>query len=278
MIITCFLNYLILGILVIFSPPANGSFNAAVNNTLMNLEYNCLLRRKMFLHGGRDVDWRASPWVALLYLPDDLNQCRCGATLVTPRFVLTAAHCLEMCPRRNELRVCFGASLITSSSSCLKNFGIEQRVVHEEFSWSEQVNDIALLKLDGIVNSKGPIEPVCLPISSALNDFYAVPEVTFMAYGWGTTELRVHSRTLQMIIVKETPCAYDTDGMYFCTSSHIVDSCQGDSGGPLVVDRTQFGIIAHGRYPGACGVAGGAFNTNVSYFMPWIVDKLSIHW
>ncbi|XP_041675029.1 granzyme B(G,H)-like [Drosophila eugracilis] len=262
MIKTCFQCALIWGILFLNPAPATGSFSAARITTLMNLKYNCDMHNRQYMHGGQNVSWNFAPYMALLYLPDDLNECRCGGSLVTRNFILTAAHCLEMCPRKHELKVCLGASQITSPSSCMKNFGIERRFVHEEFSWSEQINDVALLKLDGLVDNR----------DSRMHPFTSLPGQTYFAYGWGTTELGTHSKSLQEIIVNNRPCAYHTDGMFFCTTSRIVDSCRGDSGGPVVSQSTQFGIISHGNY--ACGMQGGAFNTNVSLFMPWIIDKL----
>ncbi|XP_017057288.1 serine protease grass-like [Drosophila ficusphila] len=239
----------------------------------MILRRNCQPPRRMM--GGIRAPAESAPWMALLHLLDDLSSCRCGGTLITSNFILTAAHCIKLCPRNQELRVCLGTKNVTSPNDCLENYGIERIIMHEEFNLYEQVNDIALLKLNGSVRKLGYIRPVCLPILPASLQKFPDLGANYHSFGWGVTEDGNQSTELIQIQVQSSECPYSSNGMFFCTTSHKVDSCQGDSGGPMIAQRLQFGIIAHGRIE--CGSAGGAFNTNVSYFMPWIVERLAEH-
>ncbi|KAH8413211.1 hypothetical protein KR009_008838 [Drosophila setifemur] len=153
-----------------------------------------------------------------------------------------------------------------------------------DFNYFEQINDIALIKMNGRVRYTNVIYPVCLPVHYTTQGDTAVAGKIYRSLGWGATEQATHSASLLEINVRSIPCPHNTYGIYFCTTSQRVDVCRGDSGGPLarsfnvsgIIRSVQFGIVAHGSSL-KCGIAGGTYYTNVSYYMPWIVEKLAEH-
>ncbi|XP_073818449.1 serine protease grass-like isoform X2 [Musca autumnalis] len=251
--------------------------------------------------GGTETDLAEFPWMALLkYRGPSGEQFRCGGSLITNRYVLTAAHCVNTVDPLVGVRL--GEHDTSTEEDCVKrgpklkcnlpveNFGIETIVSHPEYNKREHVNDIALVKLDRNVEFKSHIEPVCLPINS--NILRTRPEDDFQISGWGYTEHGHTSNVLLKARVKQLPLsscstAYSirlSDTRHLCAGDETVgrDTCGGDSGGPLIqfapynVKKRfiQYGVVASGRY--ACKFDNklpGVY-TNVSNFMPWITHNI----
>ena len=102
---------------------------------------------------GEEVEAGTYPWFVSLRVGE---QYVCGGFLVSPQFVLTAAHCLgEGAPIDN---VVVGA-LCRNSGNCgqcqdYEEFAIEDSFPHPDYTGDD--NDFALLKLSG----NSTIEPV----------------------------------------------------------------------------------------------------------------------
>ena len=112
--------------------------------------------------GGVAARLHAHPWLAALSYTD--GKIKCGATLVTSRHVITAAHCVN-----EQLQtVILGEHNIKEEQdgASPQTFNIANVTKHEEYNKRNQDNDIAIIRLDRAVTFTEGIRPACLPSSS----------------------------------------------------------------------------------------------------------------
>jgi secreted trypsin-like serine protease len=212
--------------------------------------------------GGAPAARGDFPWVVRL-------SDGCDGSLVAPRVVLTAAHCVN---NVSAVRVTAGAvnlrDGITVASTAIRvapGYG------------SGLGGDWALVQL---------AMPLNVPVL-ALTPSSAYDHGTFVVVGWGATHeggvQQRHLRWASVPFVSDRRCGrayredgYDDDAM-ICAGNGGVDACQGDSGGPLIrPDATgtwvEVGIVSFGygcARPGYPGVY-----TQVSTYLPAITAVL----
>ena len=210
----------------------------------------------------------------------------CGATVIAPRWALTAAHCLiDLQPAQVILR---GGTTALGAGG--KRVTARQLVRHENYRFSSAENDIALVEMN---------EPLELP-AVTLPDGGLGPELLrprtggAVVVGWGNTRwsdavgavaisprlLQAQIDTLAPQFCREAYPGMPGDGSQFCAGvvdrctadGACPDSCQGDSGGPLFAPHAlgllQIGIVSYGD---RCGMRGrpGVY-TSVAHFAAWI--------
>ncbi|XP_073819972.1 venom protease [Musca autumnalis] len=214
---------------------------------------------------------------------------KCGGSLISDKFVITAAHCTNV-----------GGEIPTKVRIGDLNLKVEETYLepqirtiinvynHPEYRSTSYYNDIALLELQSEVVLTEFVRPIRL---------WTLPTFPFpvaYAMGYGSTAFakeRTNRLThLNMTIVANDECNQELphipeteDGIIFsqmCAKDFALnrDTCQGDSGGPLQLNirgrrrnnRLHYHLIGITSYGLFCRSGYPSIFTRVYSFLDWI--------
>ncbi|XP_056155009.1 suppressor of tumorigenicity 14 protein homolog [Lampris incognitus] len=239
-------------------------------------------RKRTKIVGGSDAGAGSWPWQVSLQM--DRYGHVCGATLVSSRWLVSAAHCFQDSDTikysdARSWRAYMGMRVMTSSSSGAAIRPIRRILLHPQYDQFTSDYDIALLELHAPVFLNDLIQPVCVPAASHT---FATGTGCFVT-GWGVLtedgELASFLQEASVKIISRSTCnkLYDdaiTPRM-LCAGNLQggVDACQGDSGGPLVClerGRRWFlaGVVSWGE--GCARQNRPGVYTQVVKFTDWI--------
>ncbi|XP_056142349.1 suppressor of tumorigenicity 14 protein homolog [Lampris incognitus] len=209
--------------------------------------------------GGENAELGEWPWQVSLHFMT--NGHVCGASILSDKWLLSAAHCFQT---SNSL------NLVTSNWRTYSGMqdqykqddvqlrSVQTIITHPNYNQMTFDYDIALLELSQPLEFTNTIHPICLPAPS-----HVFPAgMSCWVTGWGT--LREGGRTARLLqkaevkIINDTVCNVVTEGQVtsrmLCSGflSGGVDACQGDSGGPLACFEEsgkwfQVGIVSWGE-------------------------------
>ncbi|NXG84702.1 FA9 factor, partial [Stercorarius parasiticus] len=218
------------------------------------------------------------PWQVLIRNSRDTGFC--GGSLISSRWVVTAAHCLDLVRPHH---VTIGDFDKYQREFKEQKIGVERSWAHPHYDSNDYNGDIALLYLSSDVIFNEYALPICLP-SPGLAALLGEEGRVGMVSGWGATHdrgstLRFLMKVRLPIVAMET-CQRATDRLVtdnmFCAGyrTEAADACKGDSGGPFTMSyhNTWFllGIVSWGE---GCAEEGkyGVY-TRVSNYLPWIKE------
>ncbi|XP_077670866.1 transmembrane protease serine 11A-like [Eretmochelys imbricata] len=232
--------------------------------------------------GGISAQVGEWPWQASLQLS---GIHRCGATLISNTWLITAAHCFRGQQNPSRWTASFGTVIRPPQS----RRSIRNIIVHEKYSDAIQNHnyDIAVVQLSSPVEFTNVIRMVCLP-----EEFYVFPHnTTCFVTGWGALRNEGSSinnlRQAEVKIIDTNICnraeVYNgaiAPGMV-CAGylEGEIDACQGDSGGPLVTEDRRgvwflVGIVSWGDECAKKNKPG--VYTRVTYYRDWIAAKTGL--
>ncbi|XP_065300547.1 clotting factor G beta subunit-like isoform X2 [Dermacentor albipictus] len=240
---------------------------------------------------GKEVDRTHMPWIVYLLTvyvdrPGHFKSELCGGSIISPSFILTAAHCVIGGVRRpRSVHVKYNATRAYEGPRAL----VKKVVVHPLFDMTTLQSDVALLELSQPLRFGRFVKPVCLPTRKI-----RLTNKKVFAAGWGHVS-DDHVRTDRLHYIKTTvltfwdcPRSFNNSGHefdsseIFCTETNGKGTCRGDSGGPLTLwvngrHGHRHVLVGLMSFSFRCSRPGSSnVHTRISHFLLWIKKVMKI--
>ncbi|XP_023247558.1 chymotrypsin-1-like [Copidosoma floridanum] len=197
----------------------------------------------------------------------------CGASVISRRWLLTAAHCVQRIEVSEDATVAVGTNRVNGSGGVV--YKVSQLIVHRNYDKDHvHANDIALVRTASSIKFSKKVRPVLLPN----NDSEDHENATVILAGWGSQrkERRPsdYLHHVKLRVVNHARCAKawrkkrnrEITDAQICTSGKLEENVatRGDSGSALVADGVQIGVgsFAFTELPDVF--------TRVDKYLPWI--------
>jgi len=238
--------------------------------------------------GGNVVDPPHSfPWQVAFVPKSNRNFASCGATILCPRYIMIAAHCVENAPvpkyrvnqnkggiktdKRKWLIVAGAHNIRDTSEPTRTEHRIKRIKIHpKRTTWTW---DYAVLELENSIELRREARPLFLPQHSDHRKLS--PSTMLVVSGWGDLYTNAHQGTAKLMFAK-VPFVSDSQCMDIYEASLVsgqesvfcagyvenggIDACQGDSGGPLAfLDGNKvklIGVVSTGTDCAQAGLPG----------------------
>ncbi|XP_035790059.1 brachyurin-like [Anopheles albimanus] len=229
------------------------------------------------IRGGVPVGPTEIPYAAGLMIQQPLGNRFCGGSLVSVNYVLTAASCFL---NPGATTVLLGASNMTIVDDIVQ---ASEVIIHQAFAASQNLNDIALVRLARPAILTDYIRLARLPNWRQADSQFTNQLATVS--GWGALGQNAQEilplnslRRVNGSIISNTACNLQFFGGisddHVCIATSNGSPCQGDQGGPLTVQDADGGQTVIGIHSFisnlGCDLEWPAVFSRVTRFLAWI--------
>ncbi|KAG7306941.1 hypothetical protein JYU34_007064 [Plutella xylostella] len=219
--------------------------------------------------GGADAPAGAVPYQVSLR---QFGSHFCGGSIISSRFVLTAAHCAEGSIAAFT-KATVGSNLLNQGG---KSYPVDKFIIHEDYDGYVIKNDISLAKLSEPIKFNINVQPIPLPEQNTEGG------ADLLLSGWGTTTYP-GSTPNELQWINLTALTVDECQRRLAAINPVYDNqicsltktgqgaCHGDSGGPLVADGAVVGVVSWGM---PCARGYPDVYTRVYSFKAWIQKEM----
>uniref|UniRef100_A0A8C4NFU3 Coagulation factor VII n=1 Tax=Eptatretus burgeri TaxID=7764 RepID=A0A8C4NFU3_EPTBU len=146
--------------------------------------------------GGQECPKGQCPWQALL---KRRGQVHCGGTILSRRWIVTAAHCVGSSPP--VYTITLGEHDVAVTEGTEQTLKVQDIIKHQNYTSRSHAHDIALLYLEKEMEFSPWVVPICVPGSAFLASLMH-KTVAGTISGWGRlSEIGPSSRILQQVKV-----------------------------------------------------------------------------
>ena len=236
--------------------------------------------------GGYGASISELPWLAFIESESAEGFSDCTGTVIAPRLILTAAHCVQdirtgtVQPAGSFIVVTGVANLNEATQANLSL--VSNALVYPGFKPSTMQRDAGLLVL------ASPVAAPAIPLAGPAHSPSLRAGTGTLIAGWGVTQLGGGQATAQLQVATSAVqgpayCRQQVRGFYpyfsatvqLCTiepPNYGTSTCHGDSGGPLIAARpdgslVQIGITSLGEP--ACKTTRPSVFTRVDLVSAW---------
>jgi hypothetical protein len=168
-----------------------------------------------------------SSWGWAVSLQISLGDAFCGGAILSPSFVLTAAHCVtNSSVVLSKVKVVVGIDKLDESSSSKAQVRSVTKIhSHIGYNADTNVNDIAVLELDKplILSNNNGTSRICLPnvVPANAADDYPSSGLPLVAIGWGLLKFDASSTPSNLQLQQVTLSSMSSSNMMcFLTINH----------------------------------------------------------
>ncbi|XP_006897981.1 PREDICTED: transmembrane protease serine 9 [Elephantulus edwardii] len=232
--------------------------------------------------GGMEASPGEFPWQVSLR---ENQEHFCGATVLSARWLVSAAHCFNEFQDPAEWVAYAGTTFLSGREASTVRIRVSRILKHPLYNADTADFDVAVLRLASPLPFGRHIQPACLPAASHVfppgrkclisgwgylkEDFLVKPEVLQKA----SVELLDQALCTSLYgpsLTDRMMCAGYLDGK--------VDSCQGDSGGPLVCEEPSGRFFLAGIVSWGIGCAEArrpGVYARVTKLRDWILEAIA---
>lgn len=180
----------------------------------------------------------SSSWDWAVSLRDFTGEHICGGAIISPKYIVTAAHCVVTLfgfGLQVHMSIAVGMDRLNESETIGEVRKVIEIILHPSYNRTTKANDIAVLRLDSSLDLSvsASTARICLPRLNIADGVETYPPNSspLVAIGWGTLHYGVRGIPNQLQQVTVNALAPNDDTCYSSIHHPELQFCAGVNGG-----------------------------------------------